>query len=644
MNRVRVIPTLLIDKGDLVKTIRFKNKQYIGDPINAIKIFNEKEVDELVLLDISATQNNTPPNYSLIESIASECFMPLSYGGGISDIEQVKKLFKSGVEKIVLNSACFNNTKLIQEISSTYGKQSVCISIDVKKDIWGNFKVYRNNGKTNTHLNPIHFALKMEELGAGELILNSIDKDGTYEGYEYELIRLLSKTVKIPVIALGGAGKIEDLNKALEYGASAVAAGSLFSFYGKLKAVLINYPTQEELKEKVYNFNRTKNKELNILHITPWYPTKYDTKKALFIKENFDAINNFSKNYLLHFEISIKNRKKEESYQLSTEEETICINSPFKIWFLIEIIALFSLLKKLKSINVKENFDLINFHIAYPLGVYVNLIQKIYNKPIVISEHWTAYHFNFYSPTNRYGLSRIKNIFNHKIPVITVSEALAEDIKQFSQKKEIPFYTLFNIVDTSIFNCKNDCFPIEPTFFMLNMWSAIKQPFIGIDAFIEVLKLFPTAKLKIGGFGPLWDEIEEYIKDKKLENSVKLLGKLSKQEIAYELNSTTALLHTSKYETFSVISAEAICCGVPVIALNSGGIPSFINDQNGFLHSDDSLFGWKEAMLETINKSKKLNRTEIAKTSANKFDKIIIGQKYYSILTDEFRKYHYYRS
>lgn len=643
MKRARIIPALLLDNGDLVKTIRFKNKRYIGDPINAIKILNEKEVDELVLLDISATKNNREPDFKLIEDVASECFMPLAYGGGIRSIEHVQRLFKSGVEKIILNSVCFSNPDLIRTISNNFGKQSVTICIDVKKDVSGNPKVFRNSGKNNTGLDPVHFAIQMEELGAGELIINSIDRDGTYLGYDYNLIRKISNAVFIPVIALGGGGKISDLKKALEHGASAVSAGSLFTFYGKLKAVLINYPSRQELEEHVLNYQNSKEQELKILHITPWYPTKFNPKKALFIKENFDALNEYCKNYLFHFEINIKKKKQDgESYVISENEETVSLHFFFKIWRFIEIISFLKLIRVLFSRKIKKEYDIINLHIAYPLGVYIKFLELIFKKPIVISEHWTAYHYNFYVSKNSKGLNRIKNIFKHKTPIIVVSKALADDISNFSNQNGIRFHILPNIIDTNIFNCKNPTYPTNPTFFMLNMWSAIKQPFIGIDAFEQFLLKNPGAKLRIGGFGPIWAEIEQYVASKNLGNSIVLLGELTKNEIAKELDASSALLHTSKYETFSVISAESACCGVPVIALNLGGIPSFINSSNGYLHEDNSIKGWLNAMETFILNQHKFDKSGISLHATSQFSKSIIGKKYYKILKNEYRHFYAY--
>ena len=252
MLRKRVIPVLLLKGNGLVKTIKFKNPTYIGDPINAVKIFNEKEVDELVVLDITATIENRAPNFSKIAEIANECFMPLGYGGGIKSIDEIKKLFDIGIEKIILNSSLHINPKLITEAANIFGCQSIIASIDIKKNILGNYIIKTHSGTKVNQIKLIEFLKKVEDYGVGEIIINSIDRDGTMEGYDYKLIRITSEIVSIPVVACGGAGKIEHLAKAInDAGASAVAAGSLFVFQGVHKAVLISYPNYSELMEKL---------------------------------------------------------------------------------------------------------------------------------------------------------------------------------------------------------------------------------------------------------------------------------------------------------------------------------------------------------------------------------------------------------
>jgi imidazole glycerol-phosphate synthase subunit HisF len=252
MKRIRVIPALLIRKGGLVKSVKFKDHKYVGDPINAVKIFNEKEVDEIVILDISATAEKRPPNIQQIKEIASEAFMPLGYGGGITKLDEIKELIAAGVEKVILNASAYNNPQLISDGAKYVGSQSIVASIDVKKNLWGKYKVFVNNGTTNTNVDPVTFATQMEKAGAGEILLNAIDKDGTFDGYDLELVKSVSTAVNIPVVALGGAGSVEDFAKAVHHGASAVSAGSFFVFQRPHRAVLISYPGQTELKEKVF--------------------------------------------------------------------------------------------------------------------------------------------------------------------------------------------------------------------------------------------------------------------------------------------------------------------------------------------------------------------------------------------------------
>ncbi|HLK28186.1 MAG TPA: AglZ/HisF2 family acetamidino modification protein [Puia sp.] len=253
MRRVRVIPVLLLHKGGLVKSVRFKNYKYVGDPINAVKIFNEKEIDEIAVIDIDATREKRAVNIQKIKEIAGEAFIPLAYGGGISHINEVKELFYIGVEKVVLNYNAVHKPELITEAASLVGSQSVVVSIDVKKNLFGKYQVCINNASENTRLDPVAFAKKMQDVGAGEIFLNSVDKDGTYGGYDLELIKKVSSVLSIPLIACGGAGNMDDFTGAVKNGASAVAAGSMFVFQRPHQAVLISYPGQQELKEKFFS-------------------------------------------------------------------------------------------------------------------------------------------------------------------------------------------------------------------------------------------------------------------------------------------------------------------------------------------------------------------------------------------------------
>lgn len=249
MLSVRVMPCLLVKDRRLVKTVKFNHPSYIGDPVNAIKIYNEKEVDELILVDISATIENKPPSFSLITEIADECFMPLCYGGSIRSLEDIKKIFSLGVEKVAINSYAAESPQFIKKASEMFGSQSIIISMDVRKSILGSYTVYTNSGKKSLRLDPVSYARKMEGLGAGEILLNSIDRDGTWEGYDVDLLKKVTDAVSIPVIALGGAGRIDHFSDAVKSGASACAIGSMAVYQGKNKGVLINFPLREEIEK-----------------------------------------------------------------------------------------------------------------------------------------------------------------------------------------------------------------------------------------------------------------------------------------------------------------------------------------------------------------------------------------------------------
>lgn len=249
MLQARIIPVLLLQDDFLVKSVKFKNPTYVGDVINAIKIFNEKEVDEIIVLDINASQNKKGPNFALIEALAGECFMPLCYGGGISTIEHMKKMFEIGVEKISLNTAAIENPLLIKEAIKRFGAQSIVVSMDVKKNFFGNYQLVYKRGKKSTPSSLKQFVDMLNDLGVGEILLTAVDRDGTFSGYDLELIKAIASASAMPIVACGGAGKLADLKAAVNCGASAAAAGSLFVFYGKHRAVLINYPTQCEIRE-----------------------------------------------------------------------------------------------------------------------------------------------------------------------------------------------------------------------------------------------------------------------------------------------------------------------------------------------------------------------------------------------------------
>jgi cyclase len=248
MYYVRIIPCLLLRGHGLVKTRKFKDPVYVGDPVNAVRIFSEKEVDELVILDIDASLKGHEPNYQLIAEIAGECFMPVAYGGGIQSLSQVRKLIRCGIEKVVINSAAVVSTDVIREVADEFGSQAVVGAIDVRRTMMGGYRVFAKSATLETWLKPEDHANALCRAGVGEIFLNSVDCDGEMQGYDLALIRRVSSCVNVPVVACGGAGTLDHMRQAIkEGGASAVAAGSMFIFHGKHRAVLINYPTREDI-------------------------------------------------------------------------------------------------------------------------------------------------------------------------------------------------------------------------------------------------------------------------------------------------------------------------------------------------------------------------------------------------------------
>jgi cyclase len=248
MLKPRIIPCLLIQNGGLVKTTQFNKPKYIGDPLNAVRIFNEKEVDELIVLDIDATVQNREPNYQLIANLAAECRMPLCYGGGVTNVEQVQKIISLGVEKVSLSSSCISSPHLISQAAERVGNQSIVVVIDVKKSgVLRRYEVFTHNGTRATGLNPIELAQQFEKLGAGEIVINSIDNDGMMIGYDLNLMSKIRSAINTPLTALGGAGSLGDIQALVDnFGIIGAAAGSFLVFKGKYRAVLITYPSSKE--------------------------------------------------------------------------------------------------------------------------------------------------------------------------------------------------------------------------------------------------------------------------------------------------------------------------------------------------------------------------------------------------------------
>jgi imidazole glycerol-phosphate synthase subunit HisF len=253
MLRPRIIPCLLVHNNGLVKTTNFKDPKYVGDPLNAVKIFNEKEVDELTVLDIDASVKNKEPDFELIKNLAAECRMPLCYGGGVKTVEQARKIISLGAEKVAISAAAIENPQLVSQIADAVGRQSVVVVLDVKKKsslFSTSYEVTIHNGTKYTGKNSVEFAQYMESLGAGEVVINSVDNDGLMQGYDMALIDKIRENINIPMTVLGGAGSFQDIQKVIDrHGIIGAAAGSLFVFKGKYRAVLISYPSRAEKME-----------------------------------------------------------------------------------------------------------------------------------------------------------------------------------------------------------------------------------------------------------------------------------------------------------------------------------------------------------------------------------------------------------
>jgi len=358
---------------------------------------------------------------------------------------------------------------------------------------------------------------------------------------------------------------------------------------------------------------------LKILHITNWYPSNTTPKTAPFITEQIHALGQFTENSIWHIAI----KRERINLNKGTNEDGSqywIISLPFEIWRLNELLSFWMVLRVLLKENTRK-YDIINFHIAYPNCTYIRFLKKFIHCPIVISEHWSAYRFNFGAKKK---LPRIQRIFRREIPVISVSKALAKDIKEFSGAN-FPIFILPNVVHAEIFHYNPKIIKEPNVFFMLSQWKWPKDPFTIINGWPKILKMYPDAALRIGGYGPQWVEMQNLVKTLKLENCITFLGHLKPEKIAEEMNQVCALLHLSEYETFSVVCAEAISCGTPVIASKVGGIPEVVGD-NGILIKGSSILDWANAM-QYLTK----NPIQI-RSGSNRFSKKVIGEQYHNVL------------
>jgi len=368
-----------------------------------------------------------------------------------------------------------------------------------------------------------------------------------------------------------------------------------------------------------------------VLHIPFWYPTQDDPYKASFIKNHIVALNNYCDNFIYHIEVRPNRKWSVRHRKISKKEKELIIDVKDSKWFIIEVLTTMSLIYVLLFMLKIKKYDVINFHIAYPICTYLHIIQKFVKTPVIITEHWSAYHFDFgVSKNNK--LVRVKRIFHSDISLITVSKSLAEDIRKFSGKLTLEPIIIPNVVDENIFMCLNSIVRSR-RFFMVGEWKSPKNPFPVIKAFKELIINYPDIRLIIGGFGPQEKAIKRLINDLKLYNYINYMGSLQKEEVAAEMNKAMAYIHSSNYETFSVVCAEALCCGTPVISSNVGGIREFVNNNNGFLVKKDSdVNHWKDVIEYFITNKDRYDREEISKDARNKFNSQFVGKKYYQVI------------
>ena len=368
--------------------------------------------------------------------------------------------------------------------------------------------------------------------------------------------------------------------------------------------------------------------KLKVLHITNWYPDKINPFKAMWIKKHVEALNLFCDNDVYHVEIKSGCLKLWLNH-FSKNEKSIRLLIPFKKWFYIEIFTTFLLIYVLIFKVRLKSYDIINFHIAYPLCTYLHLLKHFIKQPIIITEHWSAYHFNF-NVQKLSKLKRIKTIFTNYIPFITVSESLKNDLNIFSNKKNI-IHVIPNVVDINSFKYLN----IDKTpnsLFMISYWKWPKLPLIAIKAIDYLKDSNPNIKLTVGGYGSQISEIKEFIKIRGLENFIHIKGIMTSNEIALEMNKSLAFIHPSHYETFSVVCAESLCCGTPVIGSKVGGLIENINEENGILFDNNNIQELISAIRTILNHNIVYNYSNISQMNIQKFSKINVGRNYYHTL------------
>ncbi len=381
---------------------------------------------------------------------------------------------------------------------------------------------------------------------------------------------------------------------------------------------------------------------MKVLHITNWYYSNEEPGKVPFIKEHLDALQLFCENEIVHVEVKSDSKAfyQLENYRLGEWEEAFVLSSRFaSSWRVKEWMSYRLLLKVLKHYDVNNEYDLLNIHTAYPLCTFTQKLLKYLEVPVVFTEHWTAFYFNFNLPKETNKLDRIKNIYRHNIPVITVSKALGADISRFSGNTSFKNYIVPNVVRSELFSYKKRALPEVPTFYMLNCWRKIKSPFVLLGAFRTFLKKYPKAQLKVGGYGPLWKDMEKYVAENNLQSNVEMLGYVEKEQTAEILQTVTAFIHAATYETFSVVNAEALMCGAPVVVSNIPAVAEFVHDKNGILISDNREEAWVNALERITANNQQYNRQLISDEVTAKFSKNAVGKTYLHVLVDVKQNY-----
>jgi len=372
---------------------------------------------------------------------------------------------------------------------------------------------------------------------------------------------------------------------------------------------------------------------LSVLHIVPWFPSPINDIEGVFIVEHLKALNNHCKNEVLHVcfgkENKIDHHVIEDTINVTRITTKLIINK----WKLKELIATRKIAKYLKLYN--HNYDIINFHVAYPNAIGINELNKQYsNLKFIFTEHWSAYRMGFNLPKGHKGRSRIENIFNNNIPLIVVSRALGEDIRSFLGDYSKKYFVIPNVIDCKNFTYKPKNINSRFVFTSINNWNPMKNPIVLIQAFNLLLKKYSNVRLVLGGDGSLIPEMNKVISQLEINESVKLIGRLTKKEVINTLHHSNVYCQSSNYETFSVICAEALITGTPVIATNIGGMKDFINEKNGILVDDLDVNSWFLAMENKYLNYDSTKNELIAKECQSKFNSKAVGELYYSELMD----------